>query len=351
MTKAIKWLAYVALAAALAGCAGVQETPPAPTFGEAFTPIDAVAQNAAMARGINVLAGDPGWNDPGLARFKARYFRTIRDAGFSTVRIVMNSFEHMDSSNTLDPHWVAFLDKMVEAALTAGLTVDLDEHDFMLCGNDPDNCRVKLDAFWSQIAPRYKDAPNRLIFEMLNEPHGKLTAALWNAQLKETLAIIRASNPARNVIIGPANWNGLEELPNLELPDDPHIIVTFHYYHPFHFTHQGTTWNGPEIQALHDVRWGTQADEAAMNGEFDTVKAWAAAHNRPIFLGEFGAFETAPLPDRYTWTAAVARGAEAHGFSWAYWQFDHDFVAYDIDKEQWVEPILAALIPPKAAAN
>jgi endoglucanase len=45
------------------------------------------------------------------------------------------------------------------------------------------------------------------------------------------------------------------------------------------------------------------------------------------------------------WTAAIARAAEARGWAWTYWQFDSDFVVYDIEKGRWVEPILRALIP------
>jgi endoglucanase len=43
----------------------------------------------------------------------------------------------------------------------------------------------------------------------------------------------------------------------------------------------------------------------------------------------------------------VARTAEALGWAWAYWQFDSDFIVYDIDHDRWVEPILRALIPKK----
>ena len=49
-------------------------------------------------------------------------------------------------------------------------------------------------------------------------------------------------------------------------------------------------------------------------------------------------------------TAAVARLAESLGWSWAYWQFDSDFILYDIPAKRWVEPIRDALIPPRAAA-
>jgi endoglucanase len=310
----------------------------------AFKPIDPAAQTAEMKRGVNVLSEDPGWKDPAKARFTPAHFKIIRDAGFSTVRIVMTPFASIDDSGRLDPAWLAHLDVMVKAALDDGLTVILDEHDYELCGKDVVVCRTKLNAFWSQAAPHFKGAANRLVFEMLNEPHEALTAELWNTQLIETLAIMRASNPTRNVIIGPGNWNGLEALPKLVLPaDDRHIIVAFHYYHPMEFTHQGAPWV-PQYKQL-GVTWGSEADYALLDKELDIVKAWSQAQNRPMTLDEFGAYETGAMADRVRWTNAVTRAAEARGFPWAYWQFDKDFIVYDIDKGAWVEPILHALIP------
>jgi endoglucanase len=47
------------------------------------------------------------------------------------------------------------------------------------------------------------------------------------------------------------------------------------------------------------------------------------------------------------WTGAVARSAEERSWSWAYWQFEGNFVVYDVPKKQWVEPIRDALIPAK----
>jgi endoglucanase len=51
------------------------------------------------------------------------------------------------------------------------------------------------------------------------------------------------------------------------------------------------------------------------------------------------------LDARVRWTAHVARTAESLGWAWTYWQFDSDFIVYDIDKDSWVEPILKALVP------
>jgi endoglucanase len=53
---------------------------------------------------------------------------------------------------------------------------------------------------------------------------------------------VRASNPERTVIAGPARWNIVDALPELRLPDDDRLTVTVHYYSPFRFTHQGADW-------------------------------------------------------------------------------------------------------------
>jgi endoglucanase len=313
---------------------------------EAVVGVDAFVQVAQMGPGVNVLSEDPGWADPSKARFKPEHFKKIKAAGFGTVRIVLQAFDHIDMYYSIEAGWLKRLDAMVDAALDAGLTVIIDEHDYLICGKDVTTCQQKLNAFWAQVAPRYKDRSSKLVFEMLNEPHEAFTPELWNAQIKQTLPIIRASNPLRNVIIGPGNWNAFGFLPKLELPvTDRHIIVTFHYYSPMEFTHQGSPWVSQF--KLTGQNWGSPVDLAQLDKEFDTVKAWSNEWNRPILLGEFGAYETAPMDGRLRYDSTVARAAEKRGFAWAYWQFDKDFVVYDIDKDAWVEPILKALIPNK----
>lgn len=332
---------------AFVGLAGLAFAAP-PVFTEPFTPIDAAAQNAAMGGGVNVLGYDPGWSDASQWRFDAKYFQIIRNGGFKHVRIVLQLFRFEDADGKLNPKTLDQLDAFVKAALDAGLIVILDEHDFEFCAKDAASCGAKLNAFWQQIAPRYKDAPNRLIFEVLNEPHGALTPELWNKQLVDTLAIIRATNPTRNVIVGPANWNGLDSLPTLQLPEtDRHIIATFHYYLPMEFTHQGAPWADPKITALSGITWGTPAEYKFLADKFDQAKAWSVAHDRPLYLGEFGPYEKAAMSDRVKWTIAVREAAEARGFSWAWWQWDGDFVLWDYSKPGWVEPIYQALVPPK----
>ena len=44
-------------------------------------------------------------------------------------------------------------------------------------------------------------------------------------------------------------------------------------------------------------------------------------------------------------TGAVRSEAERHRFGWAYWQFEGDFIVWDMARDRWVEPILKALLP------
>ncbi len=147
------------------------------------------------------------------------------------------------------------------------------------------------------------------------------------------------------MIVGPVSWNSFRSLPQLKLPEDKNLIVTVHYYEPMTFTHQGADWAPPKIRDLKDQTWeGTDAQMAELRNALDAAAKWAKENKRPVFLGEFGAYSKADMASRAKWTKAVAREAEARGFSWAYWEFASGFGAYDKDKKEWREPLLKALV-------
>lgn len=307
-------------------------------------PMSAADQVAQMKRGVNIVGYDPLWQDAAKARFRQKHFEIIKDGGFDHVRINLYGFHHMNDAMTLDPAWFATLDSLVRGALAQNLHVILDEHDYEQCAEDAARCRRYVLAFWTQVAEHYRNESNRVMFEILNEPNRKMDAE-WNALLADGLAVIRKTNPTRNVVIGPAFWNNISYLPQLVLPkDDRHLIVTVHYYLPMRFTHQGARWV-PEYTNVSGVTWGSAEERAALEKDFDGVQAWAKANDRPILLGEFGAFDKGPLESRVAYTAAVARAAEQRGWAWSYWQFDSNFVVYLIDQDRWNEPIYRALVP------
>lgn len=310
---------------------------------------DAFAQNRKLGRGVNVLGYDPIWRSFDQARFHARHFRAIREGGFDSVRVNLHPFRFMGAGPefALRDSWWRTADWIVTNALASGLTVILDFHEFNTMGDAAEANQPKFLAFWKQVAAHFQTAPDNVLFEILNEPCRQLTPELWNRYHAEALAIIRATNPTRTVIIGPAFWNSVDHLNELQLPaGDRNLIVTVHYYKPMAFTHQGAAWTNQKDKL--GVDWGTPEDQAAVTRDFEKVQAWAAREKRPVFLGEFGAYDKAEMAARVRYTAFVARTAERLGWSWAYWQFDSDFIVYDLAKNQWVEPIHRALIPDAA---
>lgn len=311
-------------------------------------PLDAFEQNHRLGRGVNIIGYDPLWRSRDQARFHEKHFRLLKEAGFQFVRVNLAPFRHMDHDNgwSLQPRWLETLDWVVASARAQGLQVILDCHEYNRMGEDPEAHKEQFLAFWKLLSEHCRSAPNSVLFEILNEPNKKLTPSLWNQYLHEALSIIRQSNPTRTVVIGPAFWNSVDHLKELELPaEDRHLIVTVHYYKPMQFTHQGASWTNQKDKT--GISWGSDAEKQAVQDDFAKVAAWAREQNRPIFLGEFGAYDKGPMDSRVRYTSCVARTAEAMGWSWAYWQFDGDFILWDMKADHWVEPILHALIPPK----
>jgi len=308
----------------------------------------AFAVNQKLGRSVNIIGYDPIWQERAKARFKEGYFAKIREAGFTSVRVNLHPFKHMDAANghALKPSWLETLDWAVKGALAARLAVILDMHEFGAMAEDPAGRKEAWLAFWRQVAPRFKDAPDDVVFELLNEPNQKLTPEMWNEYLKEGLAIVRATNPTRAVIVGGGRWNSIDGLQALVLPeDDRNLIATVHYYTPMEFTHQGAPWNAENKDKSGVVWTGTDQERRRIDLDFAKAQQWAVAHDRPVLLGEFGAYDKADMDSRARYTAAVARAAERLGWSWAYWQFDSDFVVYDVGKDAWVEPLRKALVP------
>jgi endoglucanase len=308
--------------------------------------VTATDQSIKIGRGVNILGYDNEfWQDHTKGRFKEQYFKMIKEAGFSSVRINLYPFKFMDSQYKLNPKWLETLDWAINKGLEADLMIILDLHEYNAMADNPEAKKEMFLSFWKQVAPRYKDKSDRVIFEILNEPNQKLTVEMWNTFLAEAVKIIRESNPNRTLIIGPGNWNGIESLNTLKLPEnDRNIIVTVHFYHPMRFTHQGAPWSR-ENKNLSGIKWtGTVEEKEEVVSKLKVAADWALKYDRPIFLGEFGSYDKADMDSRARYTAFVARTAEKLGFSWAYWQFDSDFIVYNIDKECWVEPILNALM-------
>ena len=337
-----------ALALLLGGCTAAAAPPDvAPDPSE--VPADtsrAREANKLLAKSIN-LANALEAPSEGLWGYtiRERDVQAVKDAGFTAVRIPVKWSAHAVESapHTIDPAFFARIDEVLNWCLDRELAVVLNCHHYDEIHKDPSEAHVaRLVGMWEQIARRYQNRPAALVFEPLNEPSFELTTEKWSAVFPRVLAAIRATNPTRAVLVGPGNWNQIQELPKLTLPPDPDLILTVHTYEPYEFTHQGATWNDdpPPVG-----RAFPRAGETAELRDFlDSCRRWAETRNRPVFVGEFGAIRHASLADRARWTRFMREGYENRGWSWGYYDLAAEFKAYDKDTGTWIEPMRAALL-------
>ena len=316
------------------------------------------AQTCAIAnslgRGINLgdMLDAPQEGQWGL-KLEPDYIDKVGSL-FNTVRLPVRWSNHASrgADATLDPQFAQRVDRAVDALLAKGVYVILDMHHYtQLFGDsvhpqeapvDPEVLDARLINLWRQIALRYKDRSPKLLFELLNEPHGPMSGDAWNKLAPRVLAAVRASNPTRTVLIGPGEWNSINELRKLRLPPDRNLIVSIHNYDPFNFTHQGIEY------MAHPFPTGTTCCDATqrkmVTDALDAAVKWSRKNGYPLHLGEFGAYEAADMKSRATYARLVRDEAERRGIGWAYWEFASSFGIYSPKTGEWIEPLRRALL-------
>lgn len=312
-----------------------------------------IARN--LGRGIN-LGNMLDAPTEGYWGFKAEpRFIDLAAKNFATVRVPVRWSNHAarTADATIDEVFAKRVDSVIDALLAKGVYVIVNVHHYnQLHGEPPHPSEFVVESsdlearflnIWKQLAERYKSRSSKLLFELLNEPHGRLNGEPWNELASRALTIVRQSNPTRTVLVGPSYWNNARDLPKLKMPlADRNLILAIHNYEPLGFTHQGLRW----IVMAQPV--GTTCCDAAqkklITDGLDAAKRWSDANGYPVHLGEFGVVLQAPESSREAHIRFVRDEAEARGFGWAYWELVSDFGVYDARAYRWREPVRRALL-------
>ena len=291
-------------------------------------PYDMVSQ---MGRGINlgnVLSApiEGNW----AAAAEEQYFIDVAAAGFTNVRIPIDFFGTRTTGDTsvysstagtagnytgtssdyvVSSVYLDRVQQVVNWSLNQGLVTIIDLHgstlnsEFIFTFNSgeseythPTSAKRAADndkfrAIWAQVADRFKNHPDNLLFEVINEPYFHMSKTDMDTLNTDILAIIRASggsNGTRNVIItggtSASHQAPLQIEPSI-ISSDSYLIATFHYYQPFNFT-------SSSADSRDNESWGTAQDKGLLTTRFNEVYQWALTNQIPVFLGEFGADNT-----------------------------------------------------------
>ncbi len=321
---------------------------------------DAFAMTKKIGRGINfgnMLEASPVEGSWGIT-LTDELFDKAKEAGFATIRLPVrwSNYAQATAPYTIDAAFFQRVDYAINAALSRGMNIVVNMHHYrQLCGEALDSGEKSVDArvlddrfiaMWSQIATRYKDQPNdRVLLEPYNEPNTACNGARWNTLAKRALDEIRKTNPNRFVVIGPSSWNSAYALKDFAPPDDQRVIITFHNYSPFQFTHQGASWGGSSADSWLGTTCCNQAQTSEITQGMEVAKQWAGTR-WPLWMGEFGSYEKAPYDSRVRYTRLLRDEAEKRGIAWAYWEMASVFGIWNPANKTWRTELRDALTGP-----
>lgn len=178
----------------------------------------AVATGTAIGRGVNFgnMLEAPTEGAWGLA-VTDDFIDKASAAGFASVRLPVRWSNHAsaDAPYTIDPVFLARVESVTDKLLAKGFVVVLNMHHYrQLDGDrlDPGELAVAAAAvdvrfvmLWEQLATRFKGRSARLVFELYNEPHGRINGEAWNLLAARALGVVRKTNRDRVVVIGPTS--------------------------------------------------------------------------------------------------------------------------------------------------
>jgi aryl-phospho-beta-D-glucosidase BglC (GH1 family) len=292
-----------------------------------LTPEQAVAE---MGRGINLgntlePPTEGGWNN-GPA--EEEYFDAYLEAGFTNIRIPVRWDQHTANAApfAVNETWMNRVEEVVDWGLSRGFIITLNGHHEDWLKNDYGNAtlRARYDAIWEQIAERFQDKTDRLLFEIINEPFG-MTVEEVDDLNERILGIIRETNPTRIVIFGGNMYANAEQLFDAAIPEDDYLIGYYHSYDPWQFSGQGIG------------TWGTASNYQQMNNKYQAVKDWSVANGIPIHHSEFGAVHSCDYNSRMRIYAHNVEQCIVNGFAFSVWDDGGDFGILRRNNNTWPE--------------
>ena len=228
---------------------------------------------------------------------------------FSELAGTQNQYNGSPDDYYVNPLYLDRLQQVVDWSMSKGLVTIIDFHGAKLKENflytfdqsdinginyysDPTSAKRiadlnKFKAIWRDIAERFKDYPETLLFEVFNEPYFWLSGDEISTISSDIINIVRSSgsnNESRKIIVtgGDTNsWEVIFQIPNDLINSDPNLIATFHYYQPMSFT--------SSMQENNNNFNLSQNAKNQITQRFSQINSWSTTNNIPVYVGEFGA--------------------------------------------------------------
>lgn len=266
-------------------------------------------------------------------------FDAFKAVNFTTVRVPVRWDKHTGTTSpySVDETWMKRVETVLGWSLERGFVTLVNVHhdDWLDDQSNFDTMLPRFEAIWEQVATRFKNADQKLVFECFNEPH-VMSVAQINKLTEVCVKTIRKTNPSRVVMISGLRWDNptwiLSNPDALVIPDDKQLMLHIHNYDPSKYTFKTHTVN----------TWGSASDRAALKNWTEGIQAWSEKHNLPIFYGEFGVTH-AGQSNRLDWYVAHYEAIVKFGWGASVWDDCGGFKVYDRKTNTWDNGVLKAL--------
>jgi endoglucanase len=337
-TKAVVLMTLMSMLLLLGGVQGFAmdnslSTVPNPKI-NTFKAIDPVTAASQMTPGWNLgNTMDPPSGEGGWGHFAMEStFDDLVQKGYKSVRIPITwIYATGDAPNyKINPNFLDRIETIIDWALERDLYVMINMHHDswfwvsslkvdpvtgVYVSNFEEN-RKKFDRIWQQVAERFKNKNEKLIFEALNEPDvgdvknlgskpsnpdspetkAYLSENELNLLMSDFLKVVRdtGGNNTKRICVISHQWNNsIEVAKRMYIPDDKYLMTTFHFYGPWHFINNWwnkTTWG-----------WEVAKDYQEMEADMKVMYEKFVQKGIPVLVGEVAAFNAAELHQRDYW--------------------------------------------------
>ena len=241
------------------------------------------------------------WGNPKVTK---ELFTSLKKNGVNAVRIPVTWRDHMDSNGNIDREWMDRVQQVVDYAYSQGMYVIINVHHdgggdpkfgawiIEESQNDYNTFLKKYKNVWKQIAERFKNYSDYLIFESMNVVgfdtlYNKNKADAYNLINKinqDFVDIIRATggNNAKRHLLIAGYYTDIERTCDslYKMPDDKaeRCILSVHYYTP---------WDFCTCDIKHT--WGTNSEVRQMETLIGKMKKNFVDKGIPVIIGEYAA--------------------------------------------------------------
>ena len=282
--------------------------------------------------------------------------------GFDHIRLPVDEVQIWDEGRSLNQEAADLLRAAIDWAVGADLRVIVDLH--ILRGhyfNDDEVPALFTDPsalgrfvqLWIDLSNLLSDYANDAVaYELLNEAVAP-TPEQWNQTWRAPFAAVREREPERTIVLGSNRFNQFQTYPDLAVPEDDNLILTFHYYNPMFITHYTARWwdggsyTGPirypgapipdsqhialdRLKAEGQEWENRRFDREVMVADMSIPAGIASEHGYPLYCGEFGCYEHTPEDIRQAWYRDIISSFDALGIAWANWDYKGSFGLVDV---------------------